>query len=141
MPLEWKKTGRGFLYAEFRDQYDFTCSLQESSLATEAAIWLGVNGTNRMHLTRGLVAALLPSLQRFALTGSLQGEGEEPTTEIMALLAILADEGRVIQGDDVQYYCVHCGATAGDISEGGVQHLDSCVVIQAQRILEKESKK
>jgi hypothetical protein len=36
------QTGRGFNILRFADRYNVACSLQESSLATEAAIWLGV---------------------------------------------------------------------------------------------------
>lgn len=41
--MEAKKTPRGFAYFEFQDLYDAKCSLQKSSLATEDAIWLGVD--------------------------------------------------------------------------------------------------
>ena len=41
--IEVGKTGRGFDLIEFVDRYDCKCSLQESSLATEAAIWFGCN--------------------------------------------------------------------------------------------------
>lgn len=81
-------TGRGFGRREFMDMYGSTCSVQDSSLATDDAIWLGVNdgehfeckppynksdGSNggRMHLSRGHVAALLPILQHFVNTGML----------------------------------------------------------------------
>ena len=36
-------TERGFYHLEFTDRYGEQCSLQESSLATEDAIWLGIN--------------------------------------------------------------------------------------------------
>jgi hypothetical protein len=42
-PLNFEPTQRGFLKAEFTDRYGEKCSLQESSLATEAAIWLGID--------------------------------------------------------------------------------------------------
>lgn len=41
--LELKTTGRGFEIANFTDRYGSECSLQKSSLATEDAIWFGVN--------------------------------------------------------------------------------------------------
>ena len=63
-------TGRGFGVRPFLDMYASACSVQESSLATDDALWLGVND-NRMHLSRGQVVALLPLLQHFALTGML----------------------------------------------------------------------
>lgn len=34
---------RGFMFKRFTDRYGAECSIQESSLATEAAIWLGVD--------------------------------------------------------------------------------------------------
>ena len=38
-----QKTYRGFAYSEFIDRYGVKCSIQKSSLATEDAIWLGVD--------------------------------------------------------------------------------------------------
>lgn len=38
-----QKTHRGFAYSEFIDRYGVKCSIQKSSLATEDAIWLGVD--------------------------------------------------------------------------------------------------
>lgn len=46
MNLERSETGRGFKLIKFKDRYDIECSLQESSLATEPAIWFGVNAPN-----------------------------------------------------------------------------------------------
>ena len=89
-------TNRGFSRYNFKDQYGFECSLQKSSLATDDAIWLGVNDPNlvvfegeskgkyvetkmpeqfsvhsRMHLTQEQVKMLLPILQNFAETGEI----------------------------------------------------------------------
>jgi hypothetical protein len=83
--IRFDTTARGFRYYEFTDRYDGKCSLQESSLATEDAIWLGMNrGTHhhgtclaRMHLTREMVARLLPILQEFVDTGHLSLPEEE----------------------------------------------------------------
>ena len=88
------KTQRGFRKFEFVDRYGAECSLQMSSLAEEAAIWLGCNDADpkvlvpgegwqkvemppdyvantRMHLTQKMVKQLLPALQKFAETGEL----------------------------------------------------------------------
>lgn len=54
-------TSRGFERFEFTDRYKNACSLQQSSLATEPAIWLGCND-NRMHLTRPMVVELVERL-------------------------------------------------------------------------------
>lgn len=100
--MEMTKTPRGFQQLVFTDRNGQECSLQESSLATEEAIWLGINDANpiimaskvsseddcsgwvkypihpdvllhtRMHLTRKQVQELLPHLVKFAETGELK---------------------------------------------------------------------
>jgi len=87
--MELKRTLRGFVNADFTDLYGSECSIQDSLLATDDAIWLGVDHINakewstivgvdpekipaRMHLSREMVAELLPILQRFVDTGSIQ---------------------------------------------------------------------
>jgi hypothetical protein len=93
MTLTVDQTERGFNRFYFMDRYNVTCSLQMSSLASEAAIWLGCDDpeprilvpnegwqpvvipglvTNtRMHLTQDQVRELLPFLTRFAETGEI----------------------------------------------------------------------
>ena len=95
MLIEWSKTERGFRIGAFRDLNGEACSVQESSLATEPAIWLGADEPramalvvnkgwqpvrlpdgsrimpSRMHLTREQVCALLPVLAHFAKTGEV----------------------------------------------------------------------
>src|ERR1035437_9332381 len=44
--MKLEKTERGFIRGDFTDKYDTVCSIQESSLATEDAIWFGVNEAN-----------------------------------------------------------------------------------------------
>lgn len=83
--LVGSRNARGFAGFKFLDRYNQECSLQDSSLATEPAIWFGVDNTGpdingpsgrrneevqiRMHLTQAMVKTLLPHLQRFAETG------------------------------------------------------------------------
>lgn len=43
MKIYKKKTQRGFRLRQFRDRYDAPCSIQKSSLATEDAIWFGID--------------------------------------------------------------------------------------------------
>ncbi len=94
--MDLSRTQRGFNIGKFKDRYCNQCSIQESSLATEKAIWLGIDNpkltvfenetkgkylitdmpTNfsvesRMHLTQDQVKELLPFLQKFAETGEL----------------------------------------------------------------------
>jgi len=70
MDIEIAMTQRGFLRGEFVDRYGEQCSIQESSLATEAALWLGVD-ERRMHLTQGMAASLVPLIAHFVDTGQL----------------------------------------------------------------------
>lgn len=93
------QTERGFGRIDFRDLYGSSCSIQESSLATEGALWLGVDSNGhfslhppfnrdrgdrntdtggRMHLSQGQAAALLPLLEHFVSTGRLPQEKTPP---------------------------------------------------------------
>jgi hypothetical protein len=97
--VEKTVTHRGFTLIKFNDYYDQPCSLQKSSLATDDAIWLGVDdadpkimasktpqgGTGwvpyyipqdvslstRMHLTREQAKELVAALNVFIETGDL----------------------------------------------------------------------
>ena len=82
MKIKLKVTDRGFVIGDFKDLYGADCSIQESSLATEAALWLGCNeGTHhhvtsdclaRMHLDVGRAKALIKLLKLFVKTGGLR---------------------------------------------------------------------
>jgi len=94
--IELKTTNRGFELGKFIDIFGAECSIQKSSLATDDAIWLGIDNPKltvfeneqhgkylvadmpsqfrvnaRMHLNREQVEALLPILQKFVETGEL----------------------------------------------------------------------
>lgn len=98
MSIKMRRTQRGFAKGQFVDRYGAQCSIQKSSLADEAAIWIGVDDPQpkvlvpgkgfqpvdlkvlvqgelsihtRMHLTVDMVRQLLPLLQHFADTGEL----------------------------------------------------------------------
>jgi hypothetical protein len=44
--MKLRTTNRGFQIVEFKDRYGHDCSLQQSSLATEDAVWLGIDNAN-----------------------------------------------------------------------------------------------
>jgi len=99
MEIKESYTQRGFKLIEFIDLYEKKCNIQKSSLATEDAIWFGVENANpqimasktekggtgwvdyaipedvflttRMHLTREQVEILIPVLQKFVDTGEI----------------------------------------------------------------------
>lgn len=73
-----ERTQRGFAIAKFTDRYGNSCSIQESSIATEACIWLGVDRDandvecpTRMHLTQEMALDLLPLLKQFIEKGGI----------------------------------------------------------------------
>lgn len=99
MVLSEHRTHRGFAFVEAHDSYGKQFSIQKSSLATDDAIWFGiddpeprvlkpgqgwvplelpadVNINTRMHLTREQVAQLLPVLQHFVDTGEVRLSAE-----------------------------------------------------------------
>lgn len=48
--MDFKKTERGFAFGCFLDAKGVECSIQDSSLASQAAIWLGVRDANPQKL-------------------------------------------------------------------------------------------
>lgn len=52
MEIKKSKTNRHFNIMEFEDRYGHKCSIQESSLAEEAAIWFGVDDPQPKVLAR-----------------------------------------------------------------------------------------
>jgi hypothetical protein len=66
--IDWHVTSRNFALGEFRDARDQACSIQESSLATESAIWLGLQRDqepSRMHLLTEHAYVVAFSLEAF----------------------------------------------------------------------------
>lgn len=64
------KTPRGFQLIEFQDRYDKLSSIQESSLASEACLWIG-QGEERIHLTQAQAKKVIKILKHFVKTGYL----------------------------------------------------------------------
>lgn len=72
-------TSRGFgVYASFDDYYDKRVTMQDSSLATEPCVWLGVH-EHRSHLTIDMATEI-----RDQLTGWLIDVGAEEPKEATA---------------------------------------------------------
>lgn len=55
------KTERGFEIAKFEDRYGAKCSLQKSSLATEDAIWFGVDDAQPKVMASDAIRLGLPT--------------------------------------------------------------------------------
>lgn len=112
--INWTKTERGFVVGEFSDLYGKECSIQESSLAEEDAIWLGV-GENRMHLTTEMAKDLVRHLNYFIENGCLTETPEtKPTSATKSFVG-----GNVIHEEDVQIEV----ATSGECSSLCYVHL------------------
>ncbi len=96
MHLNFILTYHGSIRADFTDMNNIKCSIQESSLATGDAIWLGRNeGLHdsdtgecmaRMHLNRSQVAELIPALQFFVKHGQLPPVGYSPPLTFKKIL-------------------------------------------------------
>lgn len=97
--MKFRKTARGFALLEFSDRYGEWCSIQKSSLATEDAIWVGLDQVTpkimakdvrddltgwinlplpegvhiggRMHLTKDQAREVAQVLLSFAETGEI----------------------------------------------------------------------
>ena len=93
--LQYSKTDRGWTFCEFDDLYDRRCYVQDSSLAFENAIWLGVRDANplilkpgegwvsvefpegtlfttQMHINQKQAKELVKVLERFIESGSIK---------------------------------------------------------------------
>lgn len=68
--MDIQVTPRGFKIVSFKDLNQQDCSLQESSLATDNAIWLGADDA-RMHINQELAEELIIHLQKFIDHGTL----------------------------------------------------------------------
>ena len=79
--LQFHSTDRGFVRSDFVDLNGQRCSIQESSLATEDAIWIGCDeglhtGSKclaRMHIDQKMALELIEVLQHFVRNGTLPG--------------------------------------------------------------------
>lgn len=86
-----ERTSRGFAVMRGVDRYGKPYSIQDSSLADEACIWLGSDDEEggRAHLTQADAAALIPLLQAFVAEGSIAASPPTskaaPTTEVREL--------------------------------------------------------
>lgn len=56
MIITLHRTNRGWAVIQFEDRYGAACSIQESSLATERAIWFGVNEADPKIMARDAAA-------------------------------------------------------------------------------------
>lgn len=106
MEIEVGKTSRGFDLIEFVDRYDAKCSLQESSLATEPAIWFGCNDADPKimasdakrlgiftHTDSGWISYPIPSEVSFNTRMHLT---QDQVKELLPYLERFAQTGRLV---------------------------------------------
>lgn len=104
--FDFRATNRGFLLCEFTDRYGAKCSLQESSLATEDCIWLGVDNDHnghevaygRMHLTKEMARQLLPLLRYFIREGRLGTDDPDTQFNVGTWVLGVAPFNRNVEG-------------------------------------------
>ena len=103
--MEFKPTKAGLLRAEFKDRFGSECSVQESSMAGEECIWVGVevdfNGVEvpqRMHLTREMARDLIEVLRHFARTGRLGVDSPEEQFRVGSWVRGVGEDNRGVEG-------------------------------------------
>ncbi len=69
MTVVISRTERGFALGEFFDAKGVACSIQNSSLATESAIWFGVEKANPQKLEEGILVAVKPPVDPIPIAG------------------------------------------------------------------------
>lgn len=109
LELKFGTTARGFRIIEFTDRYDYECSLQASSLATEDAIWFGIDdpkpqimavhakglGIKTNHVS-GWIPYPIPDEVNLATRMHLT---REQVARLMPLLQHFVDTGELPTGD------------------------------------------
>jgi hypothetical protein len=141
--MEFKTTKRGLLTAEFVDRYGNECSAQESSIAGEDCIWLGVDNDaegnpvvgGRMHLTKELARDLIPLLRHFARTGAL---GVDSTSDKFVVGAWVTGVGESNRGVEGRITEIHVGKAmvVQDWRKSGPKGQHICVWEKADLIWE-----
>lgn len=69
MTVAISRTERGFGIGKFTDSKGVDCSIQDSSLATEAAIWFGVKEANPQRLEGDVMVAVKPPVEPIPIEG------------------------------------------------------------------------
>jgi len=106
-------TSRGFGVMKFEDSLGQQCSLQDSSLASEAACWFGVD-TNcagdqvsmRMHLTLDMVDALVPLFELFVFQpgSKVTVDAQAPLSELFVSQPAQGGDHRGVEGVVVSWH-------------------------------------
>lgn len=126
--MNYKKTERGFRYIEFNDLYGEKCSIQKSSLATDDAIWIGIDDANpqvmasktakggtgwvpykipddvllstRMHINREQAESIVDILNHFIECGELPTSKDSTHNTTQAKIS-----SNIIESDNLCDYC------------------------------------
>lgn len=104
--IEIKPTSKGLLVGEFKDRYGAECTIQESSLAGEDCMWLGISvnsqgehvALGRMHLTKDMARDLIPLLRHFVRTGRLGNESSSSWVIIGTWVLGICEPHRGVRG-------------------------------------------
>jgi len=128
--ISFKVIGQGALWGEFQDQNGRVCSIQESSLATEPAIWLGHSPTepgkgHRMLLTQERARELVPILRFFARTGYLGQEAVEESFAIGTWVVGVGENNHNIVGRVIELHFSH-SVTVQDNNRSGPEGRITC---------------
>jgi hypothetical protein len=97
--MERTTTNRGFALIEFEDLYEHQCSIQESSLASKDAIWMGIDDANPQIMASKVREDLTgwlkyPIPEDVMLTTRMHIDKEQ-AKEIIEILQTFVDTGRL----------------------------------------------
>lgn len=82
MSVNWETTPRGFRVLDIEDQHGESFTVQESSLATERCLWVGLSAGDRGHLTEDQVRAVRDAMTEWlSRRPPLNVGGPRPETE------------------------------------------------------------
>jgi hypothetical protein len=105
--IEWKKSSRGFAFGEFHDMDGNRCSIQESSLATDDCIWLGIDDAKpmimasdapKLGITTDKVTGWIPyPIPEEVLLRTRMHLNREQALRLIEALRVFMDTGRLIE--------------------------------------------
>lgn len=126
--IKFDKTQRGFGIGKFKDLYGEDCTIQDSSLATQAAIWLGISNPrimtfrpgegwkdfplpsdahvfSRMHLSIPQAKELRIALDRFIATSFVTPENDSDAIIHVKTVGCLNCAKQFEPKDDEDQFC------------------------------------
>lgn len=107
--MELRKTERGFEIGEFTDRYGQRCSIQKSSLATEDAIWFGLDDADPQIMASDAIRLGIPTeencgwikfeIPKEVLISTRMHLTQDMVKELLPILQRFAETGELYEED------------------------------------------